>query len=76
MIEKVIVILAEYTEVPMDKITETSSLTADLGLSSLDVVDVVVAFENEFDVEIPDEVILELTTVGDIVGYLENDAHR
>ncbi len=51
--------------------TEKSSLTVDLGLSSLDVVNVVVAFEEEFDIEIPDEKIRELTTIGDVVEYLE-----
>jgi acyl carrier protein len=43
---------------------------ADLGLSSLDVINVVVAFEDEFGIEIPDQIIKDLTTVGDIVRYL------
>jgi acyl carrier protein len=44
-----------------------------LGLSSLDVINVVVAFEDEFDIEIPDQKIKELVTVGDIVEYLEKN---
>lgn len=71
MQKKVISILTEFTEVQADKIAADSSLTADLGLSSLDVIDVVIAFEEEFGIEIPDEDIKELATVGDIVNYLE-----
>lgn len=71
MLEKVINILSEYTEQNRENITAQSSLTADLGLSSLDVINVVVAFEDEFGIEIPDEKIYEFATVGDIVGYLE-----
>lgn len=71
MKEKVIHILTEFTEVRADEMTLSSGLTADLGLSSLDVIEVVLAFEEEFDIEIPDDVIRELATVGDIVDYLE-----
>ncbi len=72
MQEKVISILTEFTEVQADKIAADSSLAADLGLSSLDVMDAVIAFEEEFGMEIPDEDIRELATVGDIVSYLED----
>jgi acyl carrier protein len=51
MLEKVIKILAEYTEADVSSITEESRLVADLGLSSLDVINVVVAFEDEFGIE-------------------------
>lgn len=71
MLEKVIEILSEYTEVKKDCIKEESSLVNDLGLSSLDVISVVVAFEDEFDIEIPDQCIKDLVTVGDVVKYLE-----
>ncbi len=71
MWERVIRILTEYTEVQGDKIAADSSLTADLGLSSLDVIDVVMAFEEEFGIEIPDEDIREFATVGDIENYLK-----
>jgi acyl carrier protein len=54
-----------------DKITEESALIADLGLNSLDVINVVVAFEEEFDIDIPDKDIKSFSTVGDIVKYLE-----
>lgn len=73
MIEKVIDILVDFTTLEKDMITEKSSLVTDLGLSSLDVINVVVAFEDEFDIEIPDQKIKELVTVGDIVEYLEKN---
>lgn len=73
MIKKVIDILADFTTLEKDMITEKASLVTDLGLSSLDVINVVVAFEDEFDIEIPDQKIKELVTVGDIVEYLERN---
>jgi acyl carrier protein len=71
MLEKVIEILSEFTALEKDKITEESALIADLGLNSLDVINVVVAFEEEFDIDIPDKAIKSFSTVGDIVKYLE-----
>ena len=73
MIKKEIDILADFTTLEKDMITEKTSLVTDLGLSSLDVINVVVAFEDEFDIEIPDQKIKELVTVGDIVEYLERN---
>ena len=73
MIKKVIDILADFTTLEKNMITEKSGLVTDLGLSSLDVINVVVAFEDEFDIEIPDQKINELVTVGDIVEYLERN---
>lgn len=74
MLERVQHILQDYTDVPMADITPDSTLVEKLGLNSLDVVNIVVAFEDEFDIEIPDRAIKNLTTVGDIVNYLERHA--
>ena len=71
MTERVIDILSEFGEIEKEKLTVQSRLIADLGLNSLDVINRVVAFEEEFDIEIPDQDIKELTSVGDIVSYLE-----
>ena len=71
MLERVIDILSEFTLLEKEKITKDSGLVNDLGLNSLDVINVVVAFEEEFDIEIPDSKIKELFTVGDIEKYLE-----
>lgn len=71
MFEKVAGILRECMEKDVAEITEDMDLVADLGLSSLDVMDAALAFEEEFGVEIPDDRIMEFKTVGDIVEYLE-----
>lgn len=71
MLEKVTKILIDYTEVPANEITMATDLVNDLDLNSLDVVNIVVAFEDEFEIEIPDRAIRDLITVGDIVRYLE-----
>lgn len=71
MLERVIDILAEFTLLEKDTISEQANLVADLGLNSLDVINLVVAFEEEFDIEIPDQKIKDLVTVEDVVKYLE-----
>lgn len=71
MLERVQHILQDYTNVPMSDITLDSTLVEKLGLNSLDVVNIVVAFEDEFDIEIPDRAISGLTKVEDIVKYIE-----
>ncbi|MCQ2409870.1 MAG: acyl carrier protein [Clostridia bacterium] len=73
MLERTVSILKEYCEID-GEITRDSALTDDLGLSSLDVINIVAEFEDEFDIEIPDRIIPTLRTVGDIVDYLEANA--
>jgi acyl carrier protein len=70
MFDKVKEILRKYTEV--ESITEDLSLTKDLMLTSLDVVSMVGDFEDAFDIEIVDEEVMQLKTVGDILEYLKN----
>lgn len=72
MIEKVIEILSEFTEMKTEQMNRDTKLVADMGLNSFDVVNVVVAFEEEFDIEIPDRAIRDLQTVGNIADYLES----
>jgi len=52
------------------KITENSSFVDDLGADSLDIVELIMAFEEEFDIEIPDEDAEKMKTIGDAVKYL------
>ncbi|MDE7389829.1 MAG: acyl carrier protein [Lachnospiraceae bacterium] len=70
--EKIKAILAEQFDAEEDSITMETSLTEDLGADSLDLADVLMAIEDEFDVEIPDEDIENIKTVGDIVTYIED----
>ncbi len=71
MLETIQRILSKYITVGKDKITEDSVLTADLGLSSFDVVSIVSDFEDEYDIEIPDRDIRKLVTVRDIIDYIQ-----
>jgi acyl carrier protein len=69
--DKVKAILVDQLDVDEDAVTMESSISDDLGADSLDVVDMVMSLEEEFDVEIPDEEIESMKTVGDIVKYIE-----
>lgn len=71
MTDRIKAILSDYSGISADEISEETNLVSDLGLSSLDVVNIVVAFEDEFDIEIPDSDIRSLKTVGDIQRYVE-----
>lgn len=69
MFEQVKAILEQYTD--NKDITEQSTLEADLGLTSFDVVEVVMAFEDTFDIEIADRDISKFVCVKDILEYLK-----
>ncbi|MGN0488463.1 MAG: acyl carrier protein [Ruminococcus sp.] len=69
--EKVQAILAEQFDVEEDKIVEDTNLQDDLGADSLDVVDLLMSIEDEFEIEIPDDEIENLKTVGALVSYIE-----
>lgn len=69
--EKVRTILVSQLGVEEDKVTMEAVITDDLGADSLDVVDLIMSLEEEFDVEIPDEDVEGMKTVGDIVKYVE-----
>ena len=71
--EKIKKIIAEQLDVEEDAIKEASSITHDLGADSLDVVDLVMSIEDEFDVEIPEDQVENIKTVGDIVKYIEDN---
>ena len=71
--EKIKKIIADNLEIDEDSITMDSVVTDDLGADSLDVVDLVMSFEDEFGVEIPDDAVENIKTVGDIVKYLEEN---
>ena len=71
VLEKVKAILAEQFDVEDDKITADTDLHEDLGADSLDVVDLLMSIEDEFEVEVPDEEIENIKTVGSLVSYIE-----
>ncbi len=71
VLEKVKAILAEQFDVEEDKVTADTDLQEDLGADSLDVVDLLMSIEDEFGVEVPDEEIENIKTVGSLVSYIE-----
>lgn len=71
--EKVKRIIAEQLDIDEDSITYESSITEDLGADSLDVVDIVMSFEDEFGIEIPDDAVETIRTVSDIVKFIEDN---
>jgi acyl carrier protein len=70
--DKVINIIVEELGVERDKVVAAASFMEDLGADSLDTVELVMAFEKEFDVDIPDEEAEKLRTVGDALKYLHD----
>ena len=74
VLEKVKAILAEQFDVEEDKVTAATDLQEDLGADSLDVVDLLMSIEDEFGVEVPDDEIENIKTVGSLVSYIEANA--
>lgn len=72
VLEKVKSILSNQFDVEEDSITLETTLADDLGADSLDVVDLLMSIEDEFEVEIPDEEVENIKTVGALVEYIES----
>jgi len=71
--DKVKKIIAEHLGIDdMNRITDSAKFTDDLGADSLDTVELVMAFEEAFDVEIPDEKAETILTVGDAISHLDS----
>ena len=69
--EKVKAILSEQFDAEEDTITADTNIADDLGADSLDVVDLLMSIEDEFEIEVPDEEVENLHTVGELVKYIE-----
>ncbi|MFH1066429.1 MAG: acyl carrier protein [bacterium] len=74
--EKVKEIIVEQLSVNAEQVTPEAKFVEDLGADSLDVVELVMAFEEEFGVEVPDEDAEKLLTVGDVVKYIEEKSSK
>ena len=72
--EKIKSIIAEQLGVKAEEVTPQASFIDDLGADSLDTVELIMALEEEFSVEIPDEDAEKMTTVGDAIKYIESKA--
>ena len=71
--EKVRSLICEQLELDEDKVTMDSTIIEDLGADSLDVVDLIMGLEDEFKIEVPDDAVENVKTVGDIVRFLEDN---
>lgn len=69
---KVKEIIVDQLGIEEDEVTPDASFIDDLGADSLDIVELIMAFEEEFDIEIPDEDAEKITTVGEAVEYIES----
>ncbi len=72
--EKFVEILADQLDVDKNTITGETKIAEDLNADSLDVVEMLMAIEDEFNIEIPDEEIENFKTVNDVVEYIQNNA--
>ena len=69
--DKIKAILAEQLDADIDEMTMDTKIKKDLGADSLDVVELLMSIEDEFSVEIPDEEIENIKTIGELVEYIE-----
>ena len=74
--QKVRSIIAEQLGVKAEEVTDTASFVDDLGADSLDTVELVMALEEEFGIEIPDEEAEKMTNVGEAIRYVESKASK
>lgn len=73
VLEKVTKILSEQFSVDESSITANTNIAEDLGADSLDVVDILMSIEDEFEIEVPDEEVDNIRTVGELVNYIKNN---
>ena len=72
--ERVKSIIVEQLGVSMEEVTENASFIEDLGADSLDIVELIMALEDEYDMEIPDEDAEKIQTVSDVITYIQGKA--
>lgn len=70
--ERLSKIICEQLDLESDAVTQDSLIVEDLGADSLDIVDIVMTIEEEFEIEVPDEEIESIRTVGDVVRFIES----
>ena len=73
VLEKMKQILSEQLDADIDSITPETDIADDLGADRLDVVEMLMAIEDEFDIEIPDDKVESLKTVGQVVDYIQEN---
>jgi acyl carrier protein len=71
--QRVVQIIAEELNIEPDSLTLDTHITDDLNADSLDAMEVILKIEEEFDVEIPDEIVQSIQTIADVVEFLDNN---
>ncbi len=71
LVQKITQIIVDQLSIDVEKVTPTASFTEDLGADSLDVVELVMAFEQAFHIEISDEDAGKIKTVGDVISHIQ-----
>ncbi len=74
VIDKVKKILSEQFDVDVNDLKDTTNIEEDLGADSVEVIDLLMSLEDEFQIEIPDEAIDEIRTIGDLAAFIEEHA--
>ena len=72
--QKVTAIIVDKLGISADQVTPEASFTNDLGADSLDTVELIMEFEKQFNITIPDDESAKINTVGDAISYIENNA--
>ncbi len=73
--EKVAALISEKFEMPVENITRDTSIIEDLGADSLDIVDMLMMLEEQYDLSIPDDIAQEMKTVGDVADYIDENCN-
>ena len=71
MLEKLIEVICRYVDIDPEKLNENTNIRSELGLNSLELVNIAVAIEDEFEVEIPDREVMNIETLADAVRIIE-----
>lgn len=71
MLEKLIEVICRYVDIDPTKLNENTNIRSELGLNSLELVNIAVAIEDEFEVEIPDREVMNIETLADAVRIIE-----
>ena len=71
MLDRIREVICRYVSIDLEKLTEETNIRSELGLNSLELINIAVAIEDEFDVEIPDREVGNLETLGDAIRIIE-----
>ncbi len=71
--EQVASMISEKFEMPLEEVTRETNIVEDLGADSLDIVDMLMMLEEQYNISIPDDVAQDMKTVGDVADYIEEN---